>query len=49
MDPLLQLGEEHVRKQASSSSNTTEYDAEQSVVKKKAKRRTESDRNVPVL
>ena len=49
MEPLLQVGEEHVRKQNSNSSNTTESDAEQSVVKKKAKRRIETDGNVPVL
>ena len=49
MEPLLQVGEDHVRKQASSSSNTTESEADQSLVKKKSKRRTETDGNVPVL
>lgn len=45
MEPLLQVGEEHVK----SSSSATESEVEQSVVKKKVKRRTETDGNVPVL
>jgi len=44
MEPLLQVGEEHIKKQ-----DTAESETDQSIVKKKSKRRTETDGNVPVL